>query len=87
MQNSKQVKVPIPIGVKLSVEQCPKTQEEEEDMSCVPYASAVSSLMYARVCTLTRHCTCCGSIEQVYVKTKEGALESSEAGFQVFAWH
>eukprot|EP00253_Pinus_taeda_P024463 PITA_24463 len=30
---------------------CPKTQEEEEDMSCVPYASAVSSLMYPMVCT------------------------------------
>jgi hypothetical protein len=32
------------------VYQCPKTQEEEEDMSHVPYASAVGSLMYAMVC-------------------------------------
>ena len=32
MQNSKPVKVPIPVGVRLSAEQCPKTQEEEEDM-------------------------------------------------------
>eukprot|EP00253_Pinus_taeda_P012892 PITA_12892 len=38
-------------GVKLSVEQCPKTQEEEEDMSRVPYASAVGSPMYAMACT------------------------------------
>ena len=38
-------------GVKLSVEQCPKTQEEEEDMSCVHYASAIGSLMYAMVYT------------------------------------
>ena len=45
------MKVPIPIGVMLSIEQCPKTQEEEEDMSRVPYASAVGSLMYAMVCT------------------------------------
>jgi hypothetical protein len=45
------VKVPIPIGVKLSADQCPKTQEEEEDMSHVLYASAVGSLMYAMVCT------------------------------------
>ena len=51
MQDSKPVKVPIPVGVRLSAEQCPKTQEEEEDMSCVPYASAVGSLMYAMVCT------------------------------------
>eukprot|EP00253_Pinus_taeda_P035148 PITA_35148 len=51
MQDNKPVEVPILLGVKLSVEQCPKTQEEEENMSCVPYASAVGSLMYAMVYT------------------------------------
>src|ERR1700733_8950350 len=51
MQDSKLVKVPIPVGVRLSAKQCPKTQEEEEDMSRVPYASAISNLMYAMVCT------------------------------------
>ena len=51
MQDSKPVKVPIPVGVRLSAEQCPKTQKEEEDMSRVPYASAVGSLMYTMVCT------------------------------------
>ena len=45
------MKVPIPVGLRLSTEQCPKTQEEEEDMSRVPYASAVGSLMYAMVYT------------------------------------
>eukprot|EP00253_Pinus_taeda_P032584 PITA_32584 len=49
--DSKLVKVPIPVGVKLSVVQCLKTQEEEEDMSRVPYANTVSSLMYEMVCT------------------------------------
>eukprot|EP00253_Pinus_taeda_P026484 PITA_26484 len=48
---SKPVKVHIPVGVKLSVEQCPKTQEEEDDMSRVPYASAVDNLMHVMVCT------------------------------------
>ena len=43
--------VPIPVGVKLSTEQCPKAQEEEDYMSHVPYASALGSLMYAMVCT------------------------------------
>ena len=47
MQENKQVKLPIPIGVNLSIEQCPKTWEEEEDMPWVPYASEVGSLMYA----------------------------------------
>eukprot|EP00253_Pinus_taeda_P029339 PITA_29339 len=48
MQHSKPVRIPIHVGVRLSAEQCPKTQEEEEDMSNVPYASAVSSMMYLR---------------------------------------
>eukprot|EP00253_Pinus_taeda_P028025 PITA_28025 len=51
MQDSKPMKVPIPVGVRLSAKQCPKTQEEEEDMSRVPYESVVGSLMYAMVCT------------------------------------
>jgi hypothetical protein len=33
------------------MDQCPKTHEEEEDMSHVPYAIVVGSLMYAMVCT------------------------------------
>ena len=51
MQECKPVKVPIPIGVKLSIDQCPKTQEEEEDMYHVPYASTIGSFMHAMVCT------------------------------------
>jgi hypothetical protein len=43
MQECKLVKVPIPVGVKLFVDQCPKTWEEEKDMSCVAYASAIGS--------------------------------------------
>jgi hypothetical protein len=50
MQECKPIKVPIPVGVKLSMDQCPKTQAKEEDMSHVPYASVVGSLMYAMVC-------------------------------------
>eukprot|EP00253_Pinus_taeda_P035712 PITA_35712 len=50
-KDGKLVKVPILVGVKLSIEQCPKTQEEEEDMSRVPYATVVGSLMYAMVYT------------------------------------
>jgi hypothetical protein len=45
------ITVPILVGVKLSADQCPKTHEEEEDMSRVPYASVVGSLMYAMVFT------------------------------------
>jgi len=57
MQDSKPVKVPILVGVRLSTETCPKTQEEEEDMSHVPYASEFGSLMYAMVYTRPDICT------------------------------
>ena len=43
------MKVPIPVGVKLFVEQCSELQKEEEDMSRVLYASTISRLMYAMV--------------------------------------
>ena len=55
MQGCKPVKVPIPVGAKLSADQCPKTHEEEEDMSRVPYASAVGSCMQRSVLDQTLH--------------------------------
>ncbi|GJT19276.1 hypothetical protein Tco_0877982 [Tanacetum coccineum] len=36
---------------KLSSHECPKSEEDKEYMSRVPYSSAVGSLMYAMVCT------------------------------------
>jgi len=36
---------------KLSSKQCPQSPEEEKEMSRVPYASVVGSLMYAMVCS------------------------------------
>ena len=49
MQNSKPVNVLIPVGTRLSIEQCSKTQEEEEDMSRVPYAKLVVALVRDQV--------------------------------------
>ena len=39
------------MGARLTIEQCPRTHEEIEDMACVPYASVVGSLMYVMVFT------------------------------------
>ena len=52
MHECKLVKVPIPVGIKLYVEQCSKTHEETEQMTHVPYAIFVGSSMHAMVCTL-----------------------------------
>jgi hypothetical protein len=51
MQDCKPVKVPIPMGARLTIEQCPKTQLEIKDMACVPYESVVGSIMYVMVFT------------------------------------
>jgi hypothetical protein len=49
--DSKAVSVPLAPHFKLSAKMSPKTVEEREYMTHVPYASAVGSLMYAMVCT------------------------------------
>jgi hypothetical protein len=51
MQNAKPVSTPLAIHFKITKEMCPKTQEDIEYMSKVPYSSTVGSLMYAMVCT------------------------------------
>ncbi|KAI4332243.1 hypothetical protein L6164_017167 [Bauhinia variegata] len=50
-EKTKPVSTPLALHFKLSASQCPKTKEEEEYMSKVPYSNAVGSLMYAMVCT------------------------------------
>ena len=50
-ENAKAVSTPLPGHLKLTMEMCPKKQEEEDKMSKVPYALAIKSLMYAMVCT------------------------------------
>lgn len=51
MHNAKPVSTLCASHFKLSKEMCPKTQEDMDYMSNVPYASVVGSLMYAMVCT------------------------------------
>ncbi|GMI66617.1 hypothetical protein HRI_000331000 [Hibiscus trionum] len=50
MSNAKPVSTPLANHFKLSLEQCPKTNKEIEEMAKVPYARAVGCLMYAMVC-------------------------------------
>ena len=38
-------------GKHLSKSMCPKTQEERDNMSRIPYASAIGSIMYSMLCT------------------------------------
>ncbi len=51
MNNAKPMTVPFATHFKLSADMSPKTDEEMEHMSSVPYLSAVGSIIYAMVCT------------------------------------
>ena len=51
MDGAKSVMVPIKVHFKLSVEMCPSSDEENEEMIWVSYANAIGSVMYLMVCT------------------------------------
>ena len=51
MQDCKPISTPLPINYKLSSSMSPSSEAERIEMSRVPYASAVGSLMYAMICT------------------------------------
>ena len=60
MQDCKPIDTPMVKGGTLSRRLCPKTSEEKEQMSKVPYLSVVGSLMYAVMCTRPRICHAIG---------------------------
>ena len=51
MQDCKPISTPLPTNFKLSSSMSPSSEEETMEMSRVPYASAVGSLMFAMICT------------------------------------
>ena len=51
MEGSMKGTLPTAHGITLSKEHCPQTDAELDSMSEVPYASAISSIMYAMICT------------------------------------
>ena len=52
MYQSKKGFLPVLQGVKLSKTQSPTTAEDGKRMKVIPYASAISSIMYAMLCTI-----------------------------------
>ncbi|CAL9011762.1 unnamed protein product [Prunus brigantina] len=59
MEQSKKGLLPVRHGLHLSKNMCPKTPEEIQQMSKIPYASGIGSLMYAMVCTRPGYRLCC----------------------------
>nr|GEU36113.1 retrotransposon protein, putative, Ty1-copia subclass [Tanacetum cinerariifolium] len=50
IKNSKKGNLPLHHGIKISKDLCPKTDDELDKMSRVPYASAIGSIMYDMAC-------------------------------------
>ncbi|KAH9740957.1 hypothetical protein KPL70_002426 [Citrus sinensis] len=51
MQDCKSISTPLPVNFKLSSSMCPSNEVEMKELSQVPYASVVGSLMFAMICT------------------------------------
>ena len=51
MHDCKPMDTPVERNLSLSLDMCPKSPEEKEQMSKVPYSSAIGSLMYTMMCT------------------------------------
>ena len=64
MHNSKPIDTPMEKGCTLSLDQCPKNDEKKNQMSKVPYASAIGSLMYAMLCTRSDICFAVGMVSR-----------------------
>ena len=64
MQDGKPMDTPVEKSLSLSLDMRPKTPEEKEKMSRVPYASAVDSMMYAMMCTRPDICYAVGLVSR-----------------------
>ena len=56
MYDCKHTDTPVERNLSLSLDMCPKSVEEKEQMLKVPYSSAIQSLMYAMMCTRPNIC-------------------------------
>ena len=51
MHDCKPISTSLPVNFKLSSSMCPSNEAERKEMSRVPYASTIGSLMFAMICT------------------------------------
>jgi len=52
MENVKAVNTPLVTHIKLSVKQSPSNEVKKTNMSTIPYAYIVGSLIYAMICAI-----------------------------------
>ena len=64
MENSKKGLLPFRYGIFFSKKQCPKTDEEKENMIKIPYAKVIENLMYVILCTRPNICYVVGIVSR-----------------------
>ena len=69
MSSCKPVDTLVSKGEALSLNMCPKNPQEREEMSRVPYASVVGSLMYDMMCTRPNICFVIGLVSRYQSNT------------------
>ena len=84
MQNANPVSTPFASHFKISKEMCPKTQEDMDYMSKVPYASTFGSLMYAMVCTRPNIAHAMGVVSRYMNNPGKRTLDGSKMDSQIF---
>uniref|UniRef100_A0A2N9J0X3 CCHC-type domain-containing protein n=1 Tax=Fagus sylvatica TaxID=28930 RepID=A0A2N9J0X3_FAGSY len=93
MLDAKPVSTPLANHFRLSGSQCPKNEEEIENMSKVPYASAVGCLMYAMVlhqagfgsCNSQRTNSVVGYVDADYAGEVDDRRSTTEAEYMAVA--
>ncbi|KAH9689185.1 hypothetical protein KPL70_015411 [Citrus sinensis] len=83
MQDCKSISTPLPVNFKLSSSMCPSNEAERKEMSRVPYASAVGSLMFAMICTRPDIAQAVGAVSRYMANpefTVRGYVDSVFAG-------
>ena len=70
-------------NLSLSFDMCPKTPNEKEQMSEVPYASVVGSLMYAMMCTRLDICYAVGLVRRFQSNPGPKPLDDSEENIEI----
>jgi len=77
MVGGKTLSTPLPPYVKLSEQDCPKSDDEKAEMAKIPYASAVGSLMYVMIATRPDIAFAVGVV-QIHGKSRQEILGSSQ---------
>ena len=67
---------PLASHLLLFKDQSPKTEEDREFMAKVPYASAIESLMYAMVCTISDIAHAVGVVSKFMSNPKKAHWEA-----------